>query len=117
VNEENSQSSTEGGKESGNQATRKRFGQIVKKLRNIRGKTQCELAVNVGMDSGYLSRIENGHRNPPNAMKVKKLAQSLGVSERFLFMAAGYLELTEEGLPVTDKYLKQRIAQEVLPIE
>ena len=85
---------------------KKFFGRILKKARLIRGKSQRALAFSAKVDAGYLSRIENGRRNPPLPRIILKLATALDIDSVLLMMAAGYLKydpvsntkLTEEDI-------------------
>ncbi|KKQ77094.1 MAG: XRE family transcriptional regulator [Parcubacteria group bacterium GW2011_GWC1_38_6] len=64
------------------------------------------LAFSAKVDAGYLSRIENGRRNPPLPRIILKLATALDIDSVLLMMAAGYLKydpvsntkLTEEDI-------------------
>jgi len=42
----------------------KRFGGVVRALRQQRGMTQQELADACGLDVGYIGGVERGQRNP-----------------------------------------------------
>jgi transcriptional regulator with XRE-family HTH domain len=48
-------------------------------IRELRGHTQRELAHLAGLDSGHVSRIESGQRNPSPDI-VKRLAAQLQVN-------------------------------------
>lgn len=43
---------------------RKQFGQNLRRLRAERGLSQEELAYRAGVDTSYVSQMENGRRNP-----------------------------------------------------
>lgn len=87
---------------------RKFFGRILKKIRIVRGKSQKDLAHDAEVDAGYISRIENGHRNPPSPKILLRLATALNVDSVLLMLAAGYLqydpvsgvELTEDEIVI-----------------
>jgi len=55
----------------------KDLGQHLKKLRLAKGKTQDDVALDIGMDRGHLSEIENGHTNP-TIFTVKRILNYLG---------------------------------------
>lgn len=57
------------------------FGIELRRLRKIRGVKQNELATMIGMDSGNLSGIENGHRNAPEEFVRDQIAAALNLSE------------------------------------
>jgi DNA-binding XRE family transcriptional regulator len=59
----------------------------VQVLRAWRGKTQIELAVEVGITQGYLSDLEAGKRKGPVALH-QKLARALGVPIELLLPIA-----------------------------
>lgn len=54
------------------------IGEIVRVLRHKTGKTQEELAGEVGVHTTEISRLENGLRNPKWGT-MKRLAKGLGV--------------------------------------
>lgn len=57
------------------------FGSKLKKLREVRGISQTELARMIGYSSnGYISDIEKGEYIPPNEDKLRGIARSLDVS-------------------------------------
>jgi transcriptional regulator with XRE-family HTH domain len=41
-----------------------RFGERVQAIRNSKGKTQLQVATEIDINRGYLSEIENGHKEP-----------------------------------------------------
>ena len=55
----------------------------LRKARVSRGKTQEEVALDVGMARSYISELENGHKNP-SVISLKKISISLGVDIRDL---------------------------------
>ena len=57
----------------------KALGQRIKKARKEKGLLQVDLAVRVGISSGYVGSIEQGLRYP--SLKVlQKLAKTLSIS-------------------------------------
>lgn len=57
----------------------KALGQRIKKLRKERGLLQVDLAVRVGISTGYVGSIEQGLRYP--SLKIlQKIAKTLKVS-------------------------------------
>jgi transcriptional regulator with XRE-family HTH domain len=65
----------------------KTLGNNIRKLRVARKLSQDELAHRAGVERGYLSRIENGQRNP-SVMVLGQIAAGLNVKITALF--AGY---------------------------
>jgi len=56
----------------------KRFGMLLKGLRNKRGWSQATLAAKLGVTREYLARLEGGQHDPPLST-VESLAKILGV--------------------------------------
>lgn len=73
-----------------------RFGRILYKARRLRGLSQKQLAIDAKVDPGYVSRIENGHRNPPSPRVITRIAEALQISPEILMVAAGYLGSPDE---------------------
>lgn len=67
------------------------FGEYLKQLRKKKGLTIKKLAELAGLSPSYLSRIERGERNIPNARFLKKLASPLNLTPQQMMIAAGYL--------------------------
>lgn len=60
------------------------LGQKIKKARKQKGLLQVDLAVRVGISSGYVGSIEQGLRFP--SLKVlQKIAKTLGIDVKELF--------------------------------
>ena len=57
----------------------KKLGENIKKLRIQRGLNQQELCDLLGVDTAYLSNVENGKTNP-TLRTVEKIAKVLNVS-------------------------------------
>jgi transcriptional regulator with XRE-family HTH domain len=63
------------------------FAANLRRLRFEHGFSQCELAVEAGLNRSYLSRLENG-RNDPGLKLIGKLAEVLGVKPATLLTLA-----------------------------
>lgn len=61
----------------------KSFGEFVRELRVQKGLNQTELAAKIGLDSGGLSKVENGKKKLKEE-KLILLSEALGVSESTL---------------------------------
>lgn len=59
------------------------MGKRLKELRNIKGKTQKEVASNLGLKQSVLSSYENGDREPP-VSTLNSIAQYYDVTVDFL---------------------------------
>jgi transcriptional regulator with XRE-family HTH domain len=62
----------------------KEFGRRLAQVRKQKKMTQVQLAEKVGIESGYLSVLENG-RKEPCLRVIQMLATGLGVSLRKVF--------------------------------
>ena len=49
------------------------FGQLMKDLRRSRSISQRDLAIQVGVDFTYISKIENDRLPPPSAQTIEKI--------------------------------------------
>lgn len=58
------------------------FGIYLESLRRSRGLRQKQLAFALGVRDGYISAMEKGWRGPPTKGIVKKLIESLKLSEQ-----------------------------------
>ena len=56
------------------------FGEHLRSLREAARLNLRDVEKSVGMASGYLCQVENGHRNPPNPRFLRKLAALYGAS-------------------------------------
>lgn len=74
------------------------FGEYLKQLRLKRELTLKKLANLAGLSPSYLSRIERGKRNIPNARFLNKLAPHLNLSSQEIMIAAGYLNKEQDNL-------------------
>jgi len=66
----------------------KRFGERIRALRQARSRTQKELAAAAGIDFTYLSKVENGHGEPPSEETIRRLARELNGEEEELLALA-----------------------------
>ncbi len=92
---------------------RRRFGNILRKIRKVRGKSIYELAREAEVDAGYISRLENAHRNPPSPRILQRFADALNVRVDLLMMAAGYLEFDSAGRPLDEEDITRRVEAEI----
>lgn len=74
--------------EGGRNMVEKKFGEIIRELRNEKRMIQKEVAERVGIDVTYLSKIENRKLPPPSQEKIKRLAEVLDADEDRLITAA-----------------------------
>lgn len=64
------------------------FGRRIKELRLKKGLTQRKLAEQIGIDYGYLSKIESEKLPPPSDTVIVKLAEALNADKDELFILA-----------------------------
>lgn len=57
----------------------KRLGANIRKFRLEKKLTQGDLCEKLGVDTAYLSNVENGNKNPTLAT-IERIAKALGVS-------------------------------------
>ncbi|HLP90541.1 MAG TPA: helix-turn-helix transcriptional regulator [Nostocaceae cyanobacterium] len=67
-----------------NQDIRKKFGDRIRQLRQIRGISQENLAHLSGLDRSYIGGVERGERNI-SLINIQKIANALNISLRELF--------------------------------
>jgi transcriptional regulator with XRE-family HTH domain len=67
------------------------FGTRLRKLRRDAGFTQRQLAIAVGLDFSYISKLENGHNPPPAADTIVRLCQAMNVTPEPLLALTGKL--------------------------
>lgn len=96
---------------------RRRFGNILRKIRKVRGLSIFELAEKAEVDAGYISRLENAHRNPPSPKVLKRFAEALKVKPELLMMAAGYLEYDLGGKPLSEEEIIKKIEGELFGVK
>jgi len=58
----------------------KRFGMVLKRLREARGLTQQALADKAKVTDAYIAQLETGVRTNPTIDTLKKLAKALKVT-------------------------------------
>jgi transcriptional regulator with XRE-family HTH domain len=63
---------------------KKRFGEILRRLRKQKGLSQESLALACGLDRTYIGGIERGERNV-SLMNIVKIANALCVSPKEFF--------------------------------
>ena len=57
----------------------KKLGNNIKRIRLKKGMSQGDICRATGMDRGYVSRVENGLKNP-TISNLEKIAKALGVT-------------------------------------
>lgn len=73
------------------------FGVCVERLRRSRGFQQQQLAAEIGINSCYLSNIENGRKGPPSIQIISRLIEALELTPE-----------EEEELNATQRQSKQK---------
>ncbi len=56
----------------------KKLGDNIRRIRESNGMSQGDICRITGMDRGYISRVENGSKNP-TISNLEKIANALGV--------------------------------------
>lgn len=79
------------------------IGQIIRSLREERGWSQEQLALEAGMAPSHVSRIERGERRLPNT-RLEALALALGTTPAAIYARSEGRELPP-GQEVADGYL------------
>jgi transcriptional regulator with XRE-family HTH domain len=90
------------------QETTQHIGEYIKQLRTEQGLGLRGLATKAGIDSGALSRIENGKRTPELGT-LRAIATALGVPATDMLAMGGHL--TSDDLPSIIPYLHTRYGQ------
>lgn len=75
-----------------------RLGEAIRRLRELRGYTQREVAAQLGVSDGFLSHLEKGRRGISNPY-LNALAEALAVPVWWL-MFLGTPRRSEEGDPI-----------------
>ena len=79
------------------------LGNAIKKVREVKGLSQKEIALSCKMDQAHYSRIENGKTDPSFSIVVR-IAKALGVELHELFHAdSNYKELHTHDKSLIDK--------------
>lgn len=86
-----------------NDATTPGLGSYIRRIRKAHGISIRELAVQAGIDSGGLARLENGKVSNPRPDTLSALARALDIPFADLFAHAGYTAPRE--LPSVEPYL------------
>jgi SOS-response transcriptional repressor LexA len=92
---------------------RRQFGNILRKIRKVRGLSIYELAEKANVDAGYISRLENAHRNPPSPKVLQRFAEALSVRVDILMLAAGYLEYDSSGKVMSEEEIIKKVEDEI----
>ncbi len=75
------------------------FGQVIKDARKNKGLSQRKLAILIGIDFTYLSKLENNRADyPPKEEVIRLLAKNLDLNEEELIFLAGRLPQSYEQL-------------------
>jgi repressor LexA len=75
------------------------------------------LAGKAEVDAGYISRLENAHRNPPSPRVLQRFAEALDIRADLLMMAAGYLEFDTSGRPLDEEEIVRRVESELTGVK
>jgi len=65
-------------------AVKKQFGEKLRKIRNGKGFSQEELALEAGLDLTTINEIEMGSRNP-TLISIYRIAKALGLKVKDIF--------------------------------
>lgn len=65
------------------------FGKKLKQIREDRGFSIRQTALQAGTSNPYISQVENGKRNIPKPTTLEKLAKGLRISKEEMFKLAG----------------------------
>lgn len=80
-------------------AVEKTFGKLIKEARKDRGYSQRELAIHLGVDFTYLSKLENDRADyAPKEDVIRALARNLSLDEDELIFLAGRIPQKYEQL-------------------
>jgi HTH-type transcriptional regulator, competence development regulator len=64
------------------------FGEVIRQQREARGLTLFDVAAEVGISIGYLSRIERDREKPPGDELIRSIATKVGLPQDEAFAAA-----------------------------
>jgi transcriptional regulator with XRE-family HTH domain len=90
------------------EALENRFGELLRRLRVARGRSQAAVAAQAGMDRSYVNRLEAGERGAPALPAVEALAAALVLTDPEadqLLAAAGHLPRSLRALGPADPTL------------
>jgi HTH-type transcriptional regulator, competence development regulator len=96
------------------------FGERVRELRKAQGMSQRELADRAGIDFTYLSKIENGHMEPPSEQVIRRVAEELDADADELIVLADKFpsDLAQElKTPERVKALRRELAGDFNSVE
>ncbi len=89
----------------------KTFGQVLKEIRRNKDVTQRQLAIAVGVDFSYISKIENDRMPPPAADTIVKICDVLSVPPDDLLAMTGKMPtLIKEAIsekPAAQQFLRE----------
>lgn len=89
-----------------NNETAQELGEYLRRIRKAHGTSIRGLAVQAGIDSGGLARLENGKIPNPRPDTLSALARALDIPFADLFVGAGYTVPRE--LPTVEPYLRTK---------
>lgn len=84
-------------------------GQILKKVRELQGITQIEIARKLGIDQTSINKIEN-NISALNKEYISKICKILSINEEFLYNKSDYLFIPKSFLKFRVKGLKARVS-------
>lgn len=70
--------------------SRKRFGEVLKKIREEKGLSIRKISAQCGLSASYWSYLERGKFGPPSISKIKQIARKLEISPDMLLAEAGH---------------------------
>lgn len=79
----------------------KNFGNKIKQIREEKGYSVRQVALNSGMSPSYLSRIENGYRDLPTNKTLYKIAKGLRITNDEILRIAGIVDKIPNELPIS----------------
>jgi transcriptional regulator with XRE-family HTH domain len=81
------------------------FGRYLQHLRNLRDKTQKDVADAAGLTHSYISKLENGRQPDINYRTLERIAEALGKTADALIVEGG---LVEKKRPDTTEEAEQK---------
>lgn len=70
--------------------SRKRFGEVLKKIRVEKGLSIRKISAKCGLSASYWSYLERGKFGPPSISKIKQIARELEINSDRLLAEAGH---------------------------